>query len=171
MNRIEFREDFLYLWGKINQCGGNPCRPYNPNRGELNSTSIWWYPALRTLFEMASKKKKPTQYNGRNVEFVNYKFDKPTKEAFDAWFAAKGNSAINAVFETLQSEHKLSLSYDTESEVFIAAMTGKEDSLNPGKCLTLRSTEWFKAMAACAYVHTVIFSGEVWEIEAGTDVL
>lgn len=126
---------------------------------------------LERLFFMASKKRKALSKNFSNMEFVNYKFDAETKASFETWYETKSRPFVDAIFETLQAECKLSLSWDDEKECVIAAMTGKEDSLNPGKCLTLRSADWIKAIAACAYVHTIVFSGEIWEVDTSTDML
>lgn len=120
---------------------------------------------------MAQKKpgKKRTPFG--NVAFINYKFDKETKARFDTWYNSKGDTVLQAIFETLQGEHKISVSWDADNECFIGSMTGKEDSLNPNKCITIRSAEWMRAMAAVAFIHTVVFDGEIWDASEETDIV
>lgn len=120
---------------------------------------------------MAQGKKAKKSRFSSNIEFVNYRMDSETKVVFDAWYTDKKNPFVQAVFETLQNEYKLSLSWDDERECFTAAMTGKEESLNPGKCLTIKSADWAKALAACVYVHTIVFAGEIWEVDTSTDMV
>lgn len=120
---------------------------------------------------MATKNpgKKRTPFG--NVEFINFKFDKETKAKFDEWYNSKGNTVLQAIFETLQADNKLSVSYDVDNECFIGAMTGKDDSLNKHKCITIRSAEWMRAMAAVAFIHTVLFDGEIWTVSGETDLV
>lgn len=120
---------------------------------------------------MATKKRRGLQSTLGELTFINYKFDAETKTAFEKWFAAKEPLFTNAIFDTLRGEYKLSLSWDEDKECVIAAMTGKDESLNPKKCLTIRSADWVKAIAACAYVHTVVFSGEIWDVDTSTDMV
>lgn len=167
----EFRHEFMMAISYSLQFGRIPQALYprmNPD-GTINS--YYPYARIQRVLDMAQKKpaKKRTPFG--NIEFVNFKFNKEQKAQFEAWFATKGNTVLQAVFETLQGEHKMSVSYDADNECFIGSMTGKEDSLNKDLCLTIRSAEWFRAMAACAYVHTVIFSGESWEVEVTTDLV
>jgi len=61
--------------------------------------------------------------------------------------------------------------WDDEKECYTAAMTGKEESLNYGKCLTIKSDDWAKALAACAFVHTIVFSAEIWDVDDSTDMV
>ena len=120
---------------------------------------------------MATPKKKRSASFSNQIEFINYKFNQETKAAFEAWYSAKGNTFLQAVYDTLGNSYKLSLSWDSSNDCFIAAMTGREDSLNPHSCITLRSTDWVKALAALAYVHTVVFDGEIWEVQGDTDMV
>jgi len=120
---------------------------------------------------MASPKRKKTSKFQNNITFVQYKMDKETQKKFNAWYTESGDALLSAVYETLQNENKLSLSWSEDHECFIASMTGKEDSLNSGRCLVMRSKEWYKALAACAYVHIVIFDGEIWDVSDETDLV
>jgi len=120
---------------------------------------------------MATKRPAKNRTPFGNIEFVNFKLDKEQRAQFDNWFSSKGNTVIQAIFEMLQAEHKLSVRYDQTNNCFIGSMTGKEDSLNKNRCLTLRSADWFRALAACAYVHTIIFNGEIWDVEEVSDMV
>lgn len=171
MNKTEFTSDFLYVIGKLRQYGGNPLQLHTIDIRPGVTRLVQPYTILRTFFEMAEKKPSRKAVNFRDMTFINFKMTADMKADFDAWYAAKGNGFINAVWETLQSSHKLGLSWDNENDCFIASMTGKEDSMNPSKCLTMRSKDWIKALAACAYVHTVIYSAEVWDDSNTTDLV
>jgi len=160
----ETRFMLLYYFPIPQKLVRNPLNPHS-----LNLIHPW--SLMQEILDMATKKpgKKRTPFG--NVEFVNYKLDAETKARFDTWFNSKGSTVVDAIFETLQGEHKLSVSWDDANECFIASMTGKEDSLNKNKCITIRSAEWFRAQACCAFIHTVIFEGEIWDVSAETDMV
>jgi len=126
---------------------------------------------LEEILTMPAKKSSKKSSNFAPLTFINFKFDRETKTAFATWYASKEHLYISALEETIKAENKLSVSWDDEKECYTAAMTGKEDSLNYGKCLTLKSDDWAKALAACAYVHTVVFAGEIWEVDDSTDMV
>lgn len=120
---------------------------------------------------MANKKPNSKRTPFGNVEFINYKFDKETKQQFETWYSSKGETVLKAIFETLQGDYKMSISYDEANECFIASMTGKETSLNKDKCIVIRSAEWMRALSACAFVNIVLFDGEIWDASGETDMV
>jgi len=126
---------------------------------------------LEELLDMPAKKSNKKQNIFEPMTFVNYKFDKETKAAFSTWYNSKEALYISALEETVKGQNKLSVSWDDEKECYTAAMTGKKDSLNPNMCVTVKSDDWAKALAACAYIHTVIFAGEIWEVDDSTDMV
>jgi len=167
----EFREKLMLAISYSLQFGRIPQALY-PRMAEDRNIHLYCpYFRIQEVLDMATKNPKKNRSNFGDVEFVNFKFDKDTKAQFQAWFETKGNTVIEAIFNTLQADNKMSVSYDNQNDCFIGSMTGKDGSLNPKKCLTIRSSEWFKAMAACAYVHTIIFDGEIWNVEDSTDMV
>jgi len=135
----------------------------------MRQTVPYWQ--LQKVLDMPAVKKGRKNKFANDMEFINYKLDAETRRAFDDWYNSKGNTVVQAIFETLQADNKLSLSYDPDNECYIAAMTGRPESLNPGKCMTLRSADWMKALAAVSYVHTVVFDGEIWEVSGESDLV
>lgn len=171
MKRYEFISEYLYRTGWMLQFGRNPCKTYTRVRPNGNLGSFRPFHFMESLFDMAAKKRGSKQSRFGNVAFVSYKMDAETKKEFDAWYLSKGNTMIGALQETLEAENKISLSYDDDGECYIASMTGKETSLNAGKCLVLRSADWQRALFALAYVHTVVFDGETWDASTESDMV
>lgn len=108
---------------------------------------------------------KPNK-NGRGfaqMEFINMRFTAEEKVNFDAWLAKGEKTTIKAVHSACQNDAKLSISWDAKGECFIGALAGREDGINEGKCITIRSATWERAVFAIAYCAEVVFSGGVWE--------
>lgn len=120
---------------------------------------------------MPAKKRGNAKNTSFNVEFVNFKLNPAEKKDFETWHSEKGNAMLKALHETLEGDYKLSLSYDANNECFIAAMTGRDESLNPNRCITMRSTDWQKALFSLAYINAVIFKYGVWDFESDTDMV
>lgn len=167
----EFRTRFLDAIGYSLQFGRFPHSLYPRYNQDGNIHLYYPYARIQEVFDMAAKKGSKNRTPFGNVEFINFKFDRETKEKFEQWYASKGNTVIQGIFETIQAEYKLSVSYDSQNECFIASMTGKEDSLNPNKCIVIRSSEWMRALAGVAFVNIVLFDGEIWEASGETDML
>lgn len=127
--------------------------------------------ALWRIFDMATKKKPASKSTWQQIEFINYKMDKDTKAKFKRWLETPVEARMALVHETLQSDHKFSISWDVNNECFIASLTGKAESLNPNKCISLRAHEWDIALFAVTFVHVVVFSGEIWDVEEAADIL
>lgn len=121
------------------------------------------YNNLERLFEMARPKKSKFRSDRNAFRFINFKFSSKERDNFDSWLTKLGNMATKPVYEMLQDDCKLSISYDAENVCFIAALTGKEDSVNEGQSLVVRAKDWDRALMAITYVHTVIFKFERWE--------
>lgn len=127
--------------------------------------------ALWSIFDMATKKKSTSKTPWQQVEFINYKMDKETKNKFKKWLEITAPERMLLIHETLQSDYKFSLSWDVNNECFIASLTGKSESLNPNKCISLRAHEWDTALFAVAFVHSFVFASEIWDAEESTDIL
>lgn len=167
----EFRGKFLQAIAYSLQFGRIPQAFYPRHNWDGTFNSYYPYARIQEVFDMANK--KPSRKNSfqRDIEFINFKFDAATKARFDDWYNTKGNTVLQAIFETLQAENKMSISWDDSSDCFIASMTGKPESLNKGKCITIRSAEWMRALSAVAFIHIVLFDGEIWEVSGETDLV
>lgn len=97
------------------------------------------------------------------VEFVNVALTTDDRKAFEEWHAKLGKNFPLLIVEAMQSNYKISLSCNPDTKSFTASMTGKEDSLNSGMCITSHAGTWEKALAVTLYKHFEIFSGEIWQ--------
>lgn len=166
MESKEFAIRFLDVLGKVAQHGTNPLKLYPTGTTEYRLKLQYPMQLVERLFDMASKKQAQRYGDLPAITFMNYNMDKREKEDFNKWLNTSGNDVINAVRETLEASYKFSLSYDPEKEVFLASLTGKPDSLNPGRCLTVRSADWQRAYFALAFIHMKVFDGEIWNLDA-----
>lgn len=120
---------------------------------------------------MAGKNSGRSRKNFSDMEFINFRFSAKEKASFKDWLASGDEITVVAVKETCQDDNKLGISWDTANGVFIATLMGKEDSINAGKCILVRSETWERALFACAYIHQVIFKGGVWEVDKDGDLV
>lgn len=163
MEKPEFIQRFWWVVDEITFYGNNPHKVTVTKHRDGKATLAYRYFLIQELFDMAQKKRKPSQYNQRSVSFINYRFDASTRKKFDEYWKTAGDKVASDIYDTLQDDVKLSLSHDLEGKTFIATLIGREDSLNAGKCLVIRSADWLKAIAAVSWVHTIIFSSEIWD--------
>lgn len=161
----------MAVLGYMAQFGPNPLKIVYRERD--NGTICGFIPwhAMEVFFDMANPRKSKNRTPFGNITFVSYKMDKETQKKFNAWFEASGNTLIDAVVETLQGDYRIGLSWDTDHDCFTASLTGRDESLNPSKCITMRSKDWHKALGAVVYVHTVVFDGEIWDASEESDLV
>lgn len=96
--------------------------------------------------------------------FVNYRLDKDEKKACEAWFEKQKAIEDDLVVEILQSNHKITMSFDGNNDSFISSLTGKaEDCNNSGTCLTSRGSTPRQALWANLYKFHIVFKKGVWE--------
>lgn len=171
MDAQEFSNVSTSIVHEIKKFGSNPLKlifvkqPDNQIIGKVPILALW------RIFDMATKKKPAPKTPWQQIEFINYKMDKDTRAKFKRWLETPVEARMALIHETLQSDHKFSLSWDDSNECFIASLTGKAESLNPNKCISLRAHEWDTALFAVTFVHVVIFSGEIWDSDEGVDIL
>lgn len=120
---------------------------------------------------MAGKTTGKKRWNAGDMEFINFRFSAKEKEDFGLWLNTGDKVTLAAVMSTVQDDNKLGITWDSTNGVFICTLMGKEDSVNSGKCLTIRSAEWERGLFACAYVHEVIFKSGVWEVDKDGDLV
>lgn len=127
--------------------------------------------SLEGLFDMAGKKRSPRNRSLGDMEFVNFRFSAKEKAGFEEWLSQGDGVTISSIHSTVQDDNKLGVSWDSTNGVFIITLMGREDSVNSGKCLTLRSNSWDRGLAAAAYVHEQIFKSGVWDVDKDGDVI
>jgi len=165
MEHLDFLTKYLSALARVRQNYDRPLHLYPSGTSMYRLQLQYPYQLIEEVFEMANPKKgsKP-QYN-RDIQFINYNMDKKQRETFNEWFIDKGTTLILLVQECIEGMYKFSLSYDPDKSVYIGALTGREDSANPYKCLVIRSADWQKALFALAWVHTQVFTGGVWTVD------
>lgn len=112
---------------------------------------------------MARKTSNRKAKNFNQFRFIPFRFSAQEKKDFNKWLEGGDGVTIPKCHEMLQDDIKISLSWSPDNDCFTAAGTGKEDSLNENRCLTVKSDTWERALFALVYVHTVVFKSGVWE--------
>lgn len=144
--------------------------PFRLIHGALPQWFIFPMTELERFLDMAGKKPGKNRYNSSAMEFVNFRFSAKEKDDFNAWLAKGDKVTLVAVRTTVQDDNKIGVSWDATNGVYVATLMGKEGSVNEGKCLLIRSAEWERALFACAYVHEVVYSSGVWEVDKDGDL-
>lgn len=155
----------LYLTHRGYLSSGDTSLDFYFRKGLMRSdlSQVYPYNPLERLFEMARSKPNKNARSFGTLEFINIRLAANEKIDFDAWLAKGDKTTLKAVHQACQNDAKLSISWDGKNDAFIAALTGREDGINEGKCITIRSATWERAVFAIAYVSEVMFSGGVWE--------
>ncbi len=109
---------------------------------------------------------KKTASGGQKVVFkgyVNWTLGQKHREAFEAWLKA-GIDVDDLVSLLLDSGHTLKFRFDSYNQC-LAAQIYCEDASNPnaGYALSMRASEWYKALERVLYVHFIAFDC-VWVI-------
>lgn len=158
-----FRTDYLLQRGYL--ADGTVSNTFYFRKGLTRSDGYQIYPynPLERIFEMARNKPNKGSSSYAKMEFINIRLTAAEKIDFDAWLAKGDKTTLKAVHDACQNDAKLSVSWNEKDDCFIAALAGREDGVNEGKCITIRSAQWERAIFAIAYVAQVIFSGGVWE--------
>lgn len=144
--------------------------PFRENPFKQNTPFIYPHGPMEVFLDMAGKKSGRKRFDTGDMEFINFRFSAKERDAFRKWLSEEQQKAVLAVKTTCQDDNKLGISWDNSNGVFIATLMGKEDSINAGKCLLIRSEDWDRALFACAYVHEVIFKSGVWEVDKDGDL-
>lgn len=87
-------------------------------------------------------------------------------------FIKKSNASLDdLVIEVLQTNHKISFSFNGQTDSFICSVTGKpEDCNNASKCYTSHAKDYATALWVALYKFHVIWKRGVWEeIETDSD--
>lgn len=127
----------------------------------------YWFDRFTTeLSEMAAKNGKKQAGNRGSLEaysFVRCELNAEDKKSAKEWIDKNAKGMPAKVHDLVASDYKVSISYDSNHDTFIASATGKEGSLNQFKTMTSRHKDWSMALFSLLYKHEVIFSSGIWE--------
>lgn len=112
--------------------------------------------------------RKPTvdRKNGDDrPKFVNFDFDKGTKEKFKKWAHEQAEHYGDLIERLLDDGYNVSIKRDVFNDC-IAAYLAPQDKSNPnyGWLLAGRGSTAFGAVMGCLYRHYVVFEG-TWPVE------
>lgn len=166
-----FIEDFQAIRPTIDEAVLTRPDTFPHSIARSNGYRIYPFNSLERLLHMARKQNRKAGINYNEMQFINFRFSASERDDFDKWMSHGDKVTLKAVHEVCQDDVRISLSWDAKNDCFICAMTGKEDSLNAGKCLTVRGKTWERALFAAGYVHSVVYKGEVWEGEEDSGIV
>jgi hypothetical protein len=108
---------------------------------------------------------KKQKKNSFGVEFINLTLTEKEKDGFEAW-QLKEPRTIDELFDMLVfDEYKVTISVDKDNECYLASVTGKERSHNPGMCMVSRSDNLKEVVALAVYKALYFFPDGIWEVE------
>lgn len=113
---------------------------------------------------MARKKSPGAKGSEYNTTFVRYTLTAADKKAFEKFVEKPPMDIDSLVNEVLQSNHKISFSYNDNSDSYIVSVTGRaEDCDNANKCYTSHAKTYTQALWVAMFKFHVIWNKEPWE--------
>lgn len=166
-----FTKAYTELHEELNWQVGLGKMPFRLGLARRDGYQIYPCGEIEVLFNMARKTDKRSNRRLSTFQFINFKFTAKEKEAFHKWLDKGDDTILPTIHSTLQDDVKMSVSWDMDGDCFIVALTGKPDGVNEDKCLTVRSADWHRGVAAIAYIHTVVFKSGLWEDDETNDLI
>lgn len=124
----------------------------------LNGVLLWFE---QEILKMARKK---SQQTFEPVTFVRFELTAEDKKAYAKWAETMRNNVDDLVTEVLQANHKISWSFNGQTDSFITSVTGKqEDCINASRCYTSHAKDYFTSLMVALYKYHVIWKRGVWE--------
>lgn len=94
--------------------------------------------------------------------FIECKFTESEKEAFAQW-DVHDEDVFVLLSEAVVAGHKLSLTFNKQSETFVASFTGNEGAgKHEGYTLSAYAGDWYLAVRAIVFKHAVLLAGD-WQ--------
>lgn len=113
---------------------------------------------------MARQQKKSKGNASFSTTFVRCELTEADRKKVGPWTQTKDFSLEDLINQALGEGHKVSLSFNDNTDSYIASVTGKpEDCVNASKCYTSHAKTWYQALQVAMYKYHVIFRGEAWE--------
>ncbi len=96
--------------------------------------------------------------------FVRCELTSEEKKDVPEFIRKNSSSLDDLVVEVLQTNHKISFSFNGQTDSFICSVTGKaEDCNNASKCYTSHAKDYATALWVALYKFHVIWKRGVWE--------
>ena len=113
---------------------------------------------------MARKPNKGNSNAFAPTTFVQCSLDAEEKKHFAKWTEKEKANLDTLVIEVIQTGHKISFSFNDNSDSFIVSVTGKpEGCINASMCYTSHAKDYVTALWVALYKFHVIWSKGVWE--------
>jgi len=113
---------------------------------------------------MARGNKKNDNSTFSPIQFVQCNLNAKEKKEFAQWAQSQRESMDTLVIEILQSGHKLSHSYNDNTDSFIVSVTGKpEGCINASRCYTSHAKDYITAEWVALFKFHVIWRKGIWE--------
>lgn len=123
---------------------------------------------LERTLNMARKQKQNSLWD--KIEFANIRLTADQKNAFHVWWDAVKGEWFDDLLNLVGTGWKLSGTYDTNNETFIASLTCRNDrDKNFGICVSSRSDDLLEAMALSIFKITVLYKDQKIPTEISDD--
>lgn len=111
---------------------------------------------------------KPRGKNGNNsftpTSFVHCVLSVEEKKEFTTWGKKEADNLDTLVIEVLQANHKISFSFNDNSDSFICSITGKpEECINASRCFTSHAKDYTTSLWVALFKFHAIWRKGVWE--------
>lgn len=129
--------------------------------------AIHWF--TLEVFDMARNKKIEPAFTP--TTFVRCELTAEEKKDVPEFIRKNTSNMDDLVVEVLQTNHKISFSFNGQTDSFICSVTGKpEDCNNASKCYTSHAKDYATALWVALYKFHVVWQRGVWEeVESGSD--
>lgn len=116
-------------------------------------------------------RKKQQQQNGwTKTTFIRCELSSENKKELVKWSEKQRENIDDLVTEVVQTGHKISFSFNDNSDSFICSVTGKpEDCDNANKCYTSHGKTYVMALWVALFKFHVIWQREPWEDAGETE--
>lgn len=98
------------------------------------------------------------------IQFINYRLNKGEQAAFSQWLIEAEANLDMELVQFISEGYKLSLSYDKDDDLYIAAATCKDSgNVNYGLCMTSRHKNWYHALLLGVFKTRELCEDGVWQ--------
>jgi len=124
-----------------------------------------------TEYHHMAKRNNASSSTFTPTTFVKCDLSAEEKKHVPEWIKKNEKSLDDLVIEVLQTNHKISFSFNGQTDSFICSVTGKpEECNNASKCYTSHAKDYATALWVALYKFHVIWQRGVWEeIETDSD--
>ena len=93
--------------------------------------------------------------------WIDIQVTQDMKEQFDIWARERQDLMSSGVADVVGTGLKLTLSYDTGHNTFVASLNGEGNSrVHKRFTLTARSSDWWEAVCLLLYKHGILLKGD-----------